>query len=68
VEVQGAEVTTRGMFYNTCMRGWYASINVNHSNAIPKYLSMCIKAGECKYCNWTIYYGIPIPTYGYMQM
>jgi len=48
--------------------GEYALINVKHSNAILEYLIMCIKVGECKYYNWNIYYGIPIPTYGYIQM
>jgi hypothetical protein len=46
--------------------GGYALINVKHSNVIPEYLIMCIKVGECRYYNWTIYYGISIPTYGYM--
>ncbi len=68
MEAQGAVVTTKGMFYNSYMGGGYALINVKHSNAIPEYLIMCIKVGECRYYNWTIYYGISIPTYGYMQM
>jgi hypothetical protein len=46
----------------------YALINIKHSNAIPEYPIMCIKVGECKYCNCTIYYRIPILTYEYMQM
>jgi hypothetical protein len=45
----------------------YALINVKHLSAIPEYLIMCLKLGECRYYNWTIYCQIPIPTYGYMK-
>jgi len=46
----------------------YALINIKHSKAIPEYQIMCIKVGECKYCNCTIYYRIPILTYEYRYL
>jgi hypothetical protein len=66
MEAQGVAMMMRGRFCNTHMRGGYALINVKRWSA--KYIIMCIKVGECRYCSWTIYYQILIPTYGYMQM